>query len=126
MLGERVGKRGPDKTTGECAASQTSSCGCYEEHNRKTGLKINFIRRLSCCVVLFATGTQYATGRMESKYLLGGQSGVECQRYKNRDTIAGALSRRSARGACAGCNSFVRFNSLGSALCSGCCTAAPL
>jgi cephalosporin-C deacetylase-like acetyl esterase len=59
-------------------------------------LKMNFIRRLGCCVVLFATGTQYATGRMKSKYLLGGQSGVECQRYKNRGTIAGALSRRSA------------------------------
>jgi cephalosporin-C deacetylase-like acetyl esterase len=68
----------------------------YEEHNRKTGLKINFIRRLSCCVVLFVPGTQYATGRMESKYLLGGRSGVECQRYKNRGTIAGALYRRSA------------------------------
>src|SRR6202521_2121404 len=33
---------------------------------------------------------------MESKYLLGRQSGVECQRYKNRGTIAGALYRRSA------------------------------
>src|SRR5260370_4082563 len=68
----------------------------YEEHNRKTGLKMNFIRRLSCCVVLFATGAQYATGRIKSKYLLGGQSGVECQRCKNRGTIAGALYRRSA------------------------------
>src|SRR5580704_18970142 len=98
----------------------------YEEHNRKTGLKMNFIRRLSCCVVLFATGTQYATGRMESKYLLGGQSGVECPRYKNRGTIAGALFSEVCRGACAGCNPCVRFNSLGSALGSGCRTAAPL